>query len=991
MTTGVELRFDAIPVGYEPPSSEDVYLGGGPAANPPAGTIGPWAIRPPRVGHLVATRQILSDPQLIVDLDFATVSGNYTPDKSASVVLDFSKKNGKPEESRSVYPWGWQAGELGAQVIWNFTTSVTAVGVDALSVGTPSATNWLTYAKPGGIGAPAVGSHSIILKDRPLSVAGFDALAGGTPSIVNRNRYVTAGGITPPSLSRSNSVWLYTRYLLPGGASASRFGAQAVTHGKRYVDVGGIAAPSIPRPWASRSPRSIEPEGMWLDAVGRPVIVTPRTITARGWDCAAFGTRIIPEDQDLYPMGFRAEQWGGTVAWNWKSVAAPPGFALSPQESDRFGFARVWNLRQIIRQNFDGADGLNPPGFGIWTAIENRNRVIVPTGIGPGRFGYSQIDNKASPVRPPGVEPPAVMGGAVTHKNRPVEAGGMVSPPISIWHVVHNAARVVSATGADMALVGVASLENNRRVFRGIGGIEALSVGVPFIAFRIRGIEFDPRYTIAPPEFPLPEAKLFTRYITPPGFDAQRFGSPSLSIHWNIIAPKWAHRDFIGEPLVQNGTPEFPVFGHDSAEFGQAEVKLFSRFIVPAGSVTQEFGRPGIADSRRTVLPGGVNMLRVSDKLTVVRTGAPPYSTQNIIIESGNGIDASAVFGTPSMNERSIRVAGIEPIKIPSPIVYYIGINVAAGPKTDAMGKPAVQLKRRFVNVGEFKSDQVFEPSAAAVSPHTIYAVMEAPAQALANHPPRHLHFVGGYDNKGVWVAGERFGLASVSRPTGAYGVSAWDVSRYGDARVDLRRRYVAPRGIQAYRFGWHKASNGVDTLQVFGSPDTVEFGSAAVSRGRNFGPQTVRPSGLAPPVFTATHWASLRHREVRAQGAESLLMGFSRGGTEYMPQSLRVGPRKPTIPAGFDVSATGTPWVSLRIRELRASGFDAFVSEYEPQFFSQRMRVTRIGGGVQKPAARAVGPAGFDAQCIGTPDVRNLVHYIRPDGNSDQFRKGAF
>lgn len=40
MTTGVELRFDAVPSGYVPSSSRNVTLGGGPPANLPEGTIG---------------------------------------------------------------------------------------------------------------------------------------------------------------------------------------------------------------------------------------------------------------------------------------------------------------------------------------------------------------------------------------------------------------------------------------------------------------------------------------------------------------------------------------------------------------------------------------------------------------------------------------------------------------------------------------------------------------------------------------------------------------------------------------------------------------------------------------------------------------------------------------------------------------------------------------------------------------------------------------
>lgn len=36
----------------------------------------------------------------------------------------------------------------------------------------------------------------------------------------------------------------------------------------------------------------------------------------------------------------------------------------------------------------------------------------------------------------------------------------------------------------------------------------------------------------------------------------------------------------------------------------------------------------------------------------------------------------------------------------------------------------------------------------------------------------------------------------------------------------------------------------------------------------------------------------------------------------------------------------------------------------------------------------QAVGP---DDMAVGMPGIRLAAHYIRPDGNADQYRKGAF
>ena len=106
------------------------------------------------------------------------------------------------------------------------------------------------------------------------------------------------------------------------------------------------------------------------------------------------------------------------------------------------------------------------------------------------------------------------------------------------------------------------------------------------------------------------------------------------------------------------------------------------------------------------------------------------------------------------------------------------------------------------------------------------------------------------------------------------------------------------------------------------------------------------------------------------------------------MPQNLHVGPRWPNIPAGFVASDYGQPWVSHRVRELTLEGFESFLSEYDFQNFKHRMRVSRTE--IPKPRL-TVSPEGFAALETGAPDLLLGVHYIRPDGNADQYRKGAF
>ena len=91
----------------------------------------------------------------------------------------------------------------------------------------------------------------------------------------------------------------------------------------------------------------------------------------------------------------------------------------------------------------------------------------------------------------------------------------------------------------------------------------------------------------------------------------------------------------------------------------------------------------------------------------------------------------------------------------------------------------------------------------------------------------------------------------------------------------------------------------------------------------------------------------------------------------------------------GFNAEQFGQAWVSLRVRDLFVPGEDFMqVAEYDPMDFAKRMRVRNAT--TPKPPAQGVGPVGFHALQAGTPGARLGAHHIRPDGNAEQYRKGA-
>lgn len=113
---------------------------------------------------------------------------------------------------------------------------------------------------------------------------------------------------------------------------------------------------------------------------------------------------------------------------------------------------------------------------------------------------------------------------------------------------------------------------------------------------------------------------------------------------------------------------------------------------------------------------------------------------------------------------------------------------------------------------------------------------------------------------------------------------------------------------------------------------------------------------------------------------------------TPFMWQGLRVGERVLGNYGGFDSSTFGQAWISNKIREVLLNGFDSFVSETDIRHFKDRLVVKRVGKAVaQNKKTQSIKAVGIESNNLPAPNIKNKVQYIRPDGNSDQFRKGAW
>lgn len=896
-----------------------------------------------------------------------------------SVGLEFIRGE-KPADS-TISPAGLDSQKFGAaQAILTAQGILQAGGLDSLFIG---------------------GATEIRNSAQGLFASGWGSGNFGVNSVVwNYNQHVNAGGISSVAHGKP-SVWLYTRYLKPGGIQAAGYGNAWASHWLRYVTAAGVGDKTARgKPWVSHSPRELAPAGfdamkvLESHAVGGTRIVAPV-----GTEMTQWGERIIPEGQTLYPQGFVGEMGMHDVQLHTRYLGAK-SFETTPDDL-RFPFHYVWNLRQYIRQDYDPNDGLNPQPFGRWTGIENRNKELGAAGWLSERHGYTSIFNNAVVVLPQGIAAPAeepfYKAGSITHRVRPLQLDGWDSAEQSRWAAVFNIADIVVPSGHDGLQMGTPGLENRSRLYDKVGNFDSMELGTPMVAERVRGLRIEERHTIEPPQIELPEVKLHTRYLEHVSAgDFAGAGMPVLDIRLTVITPRWAFHPpaWIGEPALRNVTPELRTGGANHEEFGTASIRTQWRTVETMYGDMVQWGRPIVRDRRHWV--------------EFVTVGAPPQMMPGPVVTKVGGLPEpmhilpSGIEPTPEIGQQVPRPVlnlllaypdGFESLRIGATKVTANSIRVEPGIFEHKIGTHTLSLRNRTLAVKGI--DAYAEPGKPRLSPHTIYAVVEAPLQAQLNNPLQarsHLHYVN--SDNGNRAAGEVFGRASIGHynrrvfqkedrehPNSYMGL--------GTPVVGNKVQYLEHKGINQLRIGWPSVP-GLQHIEFYFSFDGMAVGRPSVGPPPYIGPRPLKPVGLSALAMGASTRVEYFHRAMPVSGWHSLAMGASKpNDTPYTWTGLRVGPLMPTIPNGFNAEQFGQAWVSHRVRDLFVPGEDFMqVAEYDPIDFAKRMRVRNAT--TPKPPAQGVGPVGFHALQAGTPGVRLGAHHIRPDGNAEQYRKGA-
>lgn len=969
-------KVDAFQPGYPKifDPTQRIYHAGSPHI--PGGIFGDIAIRNAR--RLI---KVLGSDQALYG-DWSNVFSNLTQVRVQSFDAVIFGNNTIWNKTPSVIPGAWDSNDFGQALISDRIRRINARGID-----------WPESQR--------FGKH-ILTKPPEINLRGFSPMVFGQPFISNKVRTIFAGADNHLRMGTGLVVWFRYRYveLESKGIYSQAFASPKIEHGVRDLLAKGSDFSAIGRPTTWFKIRSVNVLGISDTFSSNHRVGGTQFVKPAGYIASLFGERIVPENQGIYGTGFNAQGFteNHRIELHTRWVRATGFLTFGIQTSDRYGTASVWNKRQYIQHNYDSGDGLNPGAFGQWTSIVNRNREIKVSGFNASRLGYALIDNKARPLLPSGKDHSMIGKAMVADRIRHLKPQGMEPPYLSGWGRVHNTAFVIAPLAVKHDQWGAPSVVNTRREYRWIGAFESMQFGNPMIAFRIRKLSIESRYSIAPIYMPLPKVDLYTRYIDPPGPDLSAFGGPSLHIKWNTFTPRWTHRELFGDPSVRNLTPELRQRGNNSEEFGHAGVKLYKQYLSIDGYGSELLGKTIISYRDRSMSITGRNYMAFGLH-KVVKTGAPPYSLQQITLDwdgegprpddySGKGIELPILqVSTPSVKSNVIFAEGFIATKFGATHIQSNGILLESGIQEFSIGNHFVGLKNRTIQVPTMGDFLQIEDTRPRISPHTIYAVTEAPAQAKKNHPSNRLHFVN--SDGGNRQPGEVFGWVTVTnrhrviRPYG-YGLGA-----VSQPSVQLRKRYIKPQPFNSFRMGWHYFSDGSpqsigqydsENMQAFGRPSVVS---------PYYGPQNIRAGGLNANLFGVNR-VEFFHRTVRASGTNMLVMGAGRSGdTPYKPQGLWVGEPKPTTPKGFNAEVFGDTTISLRVRDVTAVGFDSFISEMDISNFKGRMKVTLV----KKPVViepKEIKPESFGLTTYGTPDIRLKTHYIRPDGNSDQYRKGG-
>lgn len=906
-------------------------------------------------------------------------------------------------KNRYVRPGRYAATLYGKPLVDNRLNYIRLSGINSFVSGEAKVANLRSYVAPQGLGQTAFGSIKIENKLRYLRTTGRNSLVFGQLKIQSLRAYIPIAGLGSFAAGRARISFNLQKATVKQEDVSTLWGAKTfVAFGLRYVEANSnFDMAKYGKAWIEYNPRYIEPRGLFQQFPSNHQIGMSRSVGMLGHDSARFGTRIIPENQTLFPSGF-STIFGETKIYNYVQHIYLRGFLTAGETHDhRWGRQKVFNSTQYLAPfHYDQDKTTGKWQYEDYTTKEplqifNRNRRVPTFGTLMQKFGYADIVNGARTIHPVGLASPIEVEATktmVADGIRPFKIPSIEPPHFSNNHIVWLSGKRYSISGSPFELFGIPHVENTRRIYRFISLGEQSLFGQSTVSHAIRNVRIQSDYSIAAPVIPMPEVKLGVRYIEARGIDSVRYGAAFVEERFTKIAPRWIAQNRVGEPQIRNKTPQLRARGIAMDEYGQAYIDLYTRSIYANGLSAQIFGRTTIADRKQIVdfKSYGVAIPEFTKTHKIEEIGAGNYLPKRI---SPSGMWTDNFPREGREKRHTVRQNILSPIHEKPMTLYGTAvvtantIRVEPGYYDRLYGNPRVEHKNRRVYVEEWKETLV--PPMPRTSPLTIWVTDNPPEQAIRNHPPQQLplHHINGYGVAGRDKPGIAFGTPKISHYRQRV-TATWESQlNIGKHRVWLQSSFIRPKGFNNMRMG-QLGPIGTQHVSFIRPPLFSLFGSAKIEHiEMRIMPQ---PLGFSLSVIgrpAIDHF----HREIKMPGLLSQAMGTRvNGDTPYMWKGLRVGAHVPFVLGGGVMSRYGTAWISDRVREIRTEGFDsAQVAIYDRDNFQGRLQVwmRKYEPAIPKQTVQV---GGLSSLAIGIPDIKPAVHYIRPDGNSDNYRKGG-
>lgn len=906
-------------------------------------------------------------------------------------------------KNRYVRPVGYAATIYGKPLIDNRLNYIRLSGINTFLSGEAKATNLRRYLSPQGLSQTVFGTIKVENKIRYLRAIGQDALLFGKPKIECLRSFIRPSGLGSFSDGRGQISFNLQELMIKQENVSTLWGAKTfIAFGLRYLEANStFDMTKYGNAWIEYNPRYIEPRGLFQQFPSNHQIGMSRNVGMLGHDSSRFGTRIIPENQVLFPSGF-STIFGETEIYNYEQHIYLRGFlAAGETEDHRWGRQKVFNSTQYLAPfHYDQDKTTGKWQYEDYTTKEplqifNRNRRLPTFGTLMQKFGYADIVNGARTIHPVGLASPIEVNPTktfVAHGIRLFSVPGIEPPHFSNNHIIWLSGKRYNIPGSKFEMFGIPHVENTRRIYRFISlGAQSL-FGQGMISHAIRNLTIQRDYSIAPPVIPMPEVKHGIRYVEARGIDSVRYGTAFIEERFTKIYPRWIAVDRVGEPQIRNKTPQLRARGIAMDEYGQAYIGLHTRSLYFNGLNAQIFGRTTVADRKQIVdfRNYGVAIPEFTKTHKIEEIGAGNYLPKRIS-PVGMWTDNFPKEGTEKRH--TVRQNVLSPFKEKSmtefgtTVVTANTIRVEPGYYDRLYGNPRVEHKNRRVYVEEWKENLI--PPKPRTSPLTIWVTDKPPEQAITNHPPQllPLHNINGYGVEGRDKPGIAIGTPKISHYQQQISATLGNQLRIGDHSVWLQSSFISPKGFNNMRMG-QLGPFGTQFIYFIKPPQFNVFGNTHIE---HIEPR-VMPQMKGFSLFTIGEPSiDFFHREIKIIGLLSQAMGTRVNNDKpYMWKGLRIGSHVPFVIGAGVQSNYGTAWISDRVREIRPVGLDsALVAIYDRDNFQSRLKVWMRKLEPVIPS-RNVAVTGLDAFSIHTPDVKRGVHYIKPDGNSDNFRKGG-